>query len=344
MNITIEGRYYDGTHPVSHPATLSIAGSEALLSAGDVSRTYHIRELRVTPRVGVTDRFINFPDGWQFHCADRAFLDRLPQEIKTEGVVAWLEQRIAVALISVILIVASLTLGYVYGVPAAAESIVKKIPIETEKALGTEVIAWLDDNMWFTDTHISEGLKDSIRDGFEELYTGLEMDEHYDLAFRSSEVIGPNAFALPGGTIVITDQLIHLADTDDEILAILAHEIGHIEKRHTMRQILQSSAVGVAVATITGDAASLSVAVTGLPMMLAQTKFSREFEAEADEFAFELLKEHDIDPDAFATLMEKLVDDEEDKFRQMSFISSHPLTSDRIKAAREASEEEDEED
>ncbi len=336
--IILEGRYYDGIHPVARPATLTISGNESILKGANISRTYSTRELQISPRVGHADRFILLPDGWQYHCADQPFLDRLPQEVRSEGPVAWLEARIAVAVVSVALIVGSLLFSYFYGLPAAAESVVKRIPIETEKALGDEIIAWLDDNKWFNPPHIDKERQESIQEGFKKLYKGLSMSEHYRLDFRCSKFIGPNAFALPGGAIVITDQMVKAAESDEEILAVLAHEIGHVERRHTMRQILQSSAVGVAVATITADAASLSVAVAGLPTILAQTKYSREFEREADEFAFDLLKERGLSPDAFASLMERL-DKDSDEMKHLSFLSTHPVTSERVERARKAGED-----
>jgi len=156
------------------------------------------------------------------------------------------------------------------------------------------------------------------------------------LEFRDSAFIGPNAFALPGGTIVITDAMIKTAQSPEEVLAVLAHEIGHVESRHALRHVLQSSAVGVVAASVTSDAASLSVAVAGLPVLLAQTKYSRDFEAEADEYGFQLLKQHQLSPDAFASLMERLTQKQESTERAYAFLSTHPVTAERIKRAREA--------
>jgi hypothetical protein len=154
--ITLEGRYYDGVNPVARPATLTISGREAVLTGENITRTYSTGELRVTPQVGSSDRFIALPDGLQYHCADRPFLDRLPQEVRSEGPVAWLEARITVAVVSVFIIVGTLLYGYFYGLPVAAESVVKRIPIETEKALGDEIITWLDDNKWFNSPHMPD--------------------------------------------------------------------------------------------------------------------------------------------------------------------------------------------
>jgi predicted Zn-dependent protease len=341
MNISgtrLEVKYYDGEHPIVRPAILFFSDNEVTLATGETILTYALDKLYVSPRSLRADRFITFPDGGQYQCADQPILDRLPQEVRSEGPVAWLEERISVAIASVAIIICSLLFGYFYGLPAAAERIVKRIPIETEVALGNHVLKWFDDKQWFKASHIDQYQRDSITNKFGKLHQGLSMSPYLILEFRNSKLVGPNAFAFPGGTIVVTDQMVEIAESEEEVLAILAHEIGHVEKRHSMRQILQSSFVALAAATITADAASLSVAVTGLPVILAKTKYSRDFETEADEFAFDLLKRHDISPEAFASLMERL-SKESKAMKQLSFISTHPITHERIKRARESSKQ-----
>ena len=135
---------------------------------------------------------------------------------------------------------------------------------------------------------------------------------------------------------MVTDALVNLAGSRHELGAVLAHEIGHIEKRHTLRLILQNSAVVLVVATVVGDAATLGVA--GVPAVLAQAKYSREFESEADEFAFVLPKQHGISPESFAKIMLRMAEqNQKTKAKQPSgFLSTHPLTNDRIERAREA--------
>ncbi len=332
---TLKGLYYDGRQPRGSPATLIVAGRLAALIGTQVAQRYATQQLRVSPRVGRADRFIALSDGGQFHCADDAALDRLPQESPAEGVVAWLEARAAVALAGVAVIVTLLLAGYFYGLPAAAERVVAHIPIETERALGEEALTWLDKNAWFKPSQIGDEMQFFIRKDFDELRRGLPMAPHYRLEFRDS-FIGPNALALPGGAIVITDAMVNEAGSLEEIVAVLAHEIGHVERRHTLRHLLQDSAVAVVVATITADAASLSVAVAGLPVLLAQAKYSRAFETEADDFAFELLNRHGRSPEAFATLMERLARDNGGAERSYAFLSTHPMTNERAQRARAA--------
>jgi len=255
----------------------------------------------------------------------------------SEGPVAWLEDRFAVAVASVAVIVCVLLLGYFYGLPAAAESVVARIPVETEVRLGRSALDWLDGNVWFDASHVDQDTQDSLTERFGELHQGLAMSPHISLEFRHSKMLGPNAFALPGGTIVITDQMVELGGSEEEILAVLAHEIGHVEERHSMRQILQSSGIALLAATVTADAATVSTTVAGLPAILAQTKYSRGFETEADDFAFGLLKGNNISPGVFADLMGRLGTDSE-LYESLSFLSTHPVTSDRIERARAAGE------
>ncbi len=123
------------------------------------------------------------------------------------------------------------------------------------------------------------------------------------------------------------------------MLAILAHEIGHVELRHALKSVLQKSGIAIVVATVTADAATLSAAVTGLPLAVAQMKYSREFEAAADTFAFELLKRKGYSPAAFATFMERLAKDAAPGQKSFAFLSSHPLTAERVARARAAAAE-----
>jgi len=336
--ITLEGTYYDGRTPVAVPARMEFARGSALLIAGQTSLRHAAAALSVSPRIGKADRFIALPDNGQFQCPDHPFLQSLPQASPSEGPVAWLEERWGVALAGIAITACLLLAGYFYGLPAAAERVAARIPVETEQTLGRHALTWLDEQKWFKPTNLDLNTQKSIRAGFDRLRSDLPLKSCYQLEFRASKALGANAFALPGGTIVITDGMVKAANSEEEVLAVLAHEIGHVELRHTMRSLLQNSAVAVAAAAVTSDAASLSVAVAGLPVLMAQTKYSREFETAADEFAFKLLKQKGYSPLAFASLMERLaIKYESDKM--FVYVSTHPVTEERMKRARAAAEE-----
>ena len=339
--ITLEGHYFDGLQPIAEPAKMDFADDgEAVLTAGPVSERYVTDRLKVSPRIGSTDRFISLPNGGQFTCPDSAFLDSLPQESASEGPVAWLEARWGVALACVVVVLCSLLAAYFFGLPAAAERVAAHIPMETEQALGGQVLSWLDAKGWLRPTTLDPETQKAIRDGFDKLRSDLPLKKYYRLEFRSGGAFGANAFALPGGTIVITDAMAKAAVTPEEVLAVLAHEIGHVELHHTMRSLLQNSAVAIAVAAVTADAATLSAAIAGLPVLVAQRKYSREFEVAADEYAFRLLKQKGYSPAAFASIMERLAKKEGGKGSGgFAYLSTHPVTEERVQRARNAARE-----
>jgi Zn-dependent protease with chaperone function len=113
------------------------------------------------------------------------------------------------------------------------------------------------------------------------------MPPAHELKFRGGGKIGANAFALPGGFVVLTDELVALAETDLEIIAVLMHELGHVEMRHTLRQTLQGALPGLLLAAMTGDVDSLA---SGLPAALMQLRYSRQMETEADAYALASLR------------------------------------------------------
>jgi predicted Zn-dependent protease len=330
-----EGYYFDGRVPVDLPAQLAFAGETATLTTNDTHRRFDVAQLRVSPRIGSSERFILTPDGGQFLSADHAFFDRLPQESGSEGPVAWLEARWWAAVVCIAMVAVMLLAGYMYGLPAAADHVVEHIPLEAEQALGKQVMAWLENKGWVASSRLEPGVRTPIVQGFERLIEDLPRRHAYQLRFYASGVFGANAFAFPGGTIVVTDDLVNMAASTEEVLAVLAHEIGHQEGRHLLKGVLQQSVVAVVITAITSDASSLSAAVTGLPVVLVQMKYSRKFEAAADDFAFDLLKRKGYSPAAFATMMERLAGNRETP-GVMDYLSSHPQSATRAKRAREA--------
>ena len=149
-------------------------------------------------------------------------------------------------------------------------------------------------------------------------------------------------FALPGGTLLMTDKLVRLAQNDDQISAVLAHEIGHVRHRHGLRLGLQAAGIAALSAALFGDAVSITGLAVTLPTAILQNGYSRELETEADDYAFVRLKEVGISPKAFAEMMElfeKQAHEKSPKGSAMDYLSTHPATANRIQRALEAAKE-----
>lgn len=133
-----------------------------------------------------------------------------------------------------------------------------------------------------------------------------------------------NAFALPSNTIVLTSGFLDAAQSGAEIAGVLAHEIGHLEKRHITRNYLNSQAIDFVFSLFgLGMAADIGGQLTFL-------SYSREYEREADEFAANLLQARGIAMTGLVAFFERLNKTEGTGHGAMAMLSTHPVTQERI--------------
>lgn len=216
--------------------------------------------------------------------------------------------------------------------PAGAKQIAFSIPPELDRTLGDESIRVLD-RLLFEESSLEEEEQQRVTLLFDEITQESPTYSSYRLLFRSSETIGANAFAAPGGVILITDEMIELVETDDELISVLAHEVGHLAQRHGLRILLQNSASAIIVAGLTGDISNVTALAATIPTVLMQAKYSRDFEREADDFAFDYLESHNLDSDALSELLIRLEEQalvEVDEHGINAWLSSHPHSEERV--------------
>jgi Zn-dependent protease with chaperone function len=114
----------------------------------------------------------------------------------------------------------------------------------------------------------------------------------------------PNAFALPGGSIVFLDGLVKMAPNDDALVGVFAHEFGHVKHRHGLRTLLRTAAISAVAAWYFGDFTSLASAA----VVLSQLSYTRDFETQADDTAIELMRANKLDTNALAELFRRMSD------------------------------------
>jgi predicted Zn-dependent protease len=144
--------------------------------------------------------------------------------------------------------------------------------------------------------------------------------------------------ALPAGIVVITDGLVQLAKSDDELTAVLAHELGHVQGRHLLRHVLQNSVATLLMATVTGDILSVTSLSATLPTALIDAKFSRDFEREADDAAVADLSKEGIPVSSYTAILQRLQAQLDAKTKDAAkgekpyhnYLSTHPATRERI--------------
>lgn len=334
----IAAGYFDGKTSVRHEVSVLIGGGRVKLIGRDVSLEFDARKVRAAPRLANTPRWLYLPGGGACVILDNDAVDRFAREKGLTRLLNRLEARPAYAVAAVGLVVALVWLLVDRGLPPAVEYVAEKIPRSAETSLGEQTLEALGHNKVLAPSNLPPQRVASLRTRFGSLAKSAGDVGTLHLEFRASPPIGPNAFALPGGIIVVTDELVKLSANDEEVLAVLAHEIGHVRYRHTMRQLLQGSATALIIAGVTGDIASTTSLAASAPALLLQTKYSRDYEREADAFAIDLLQKNAIGPEHFAAILERLETStrERRRFGAPSFLSTHPPTEERERLARAA--------
>jgi Zn-dependent protease with chaperone function len=147
------------------------------------------------------------------------------------------------------------------------------------------------------------------------------------LLFFDAPRIGPNAFALPGGTVIITDQLVKLSQSPDEVAGVLAHEIGHIEHRHSLRLIYQALGISFFISMVSGDPGSMIDSVIQQASALQTLSNSRDFEREADHDSVVLMQKIGRNSLAMLALLDRIVP--KGSQGDVSFLSTHPGLQER---------------
>ncbi len=333
-------RYYDGQTSERQDARLCFyRDGEARILGLDEERIYRFSELDIAPRVGSMARAIYLPDGGKCEASDNDTIDEVLRQQRRSGfgsLVHLLESRTRFVLLSLVLSVAAVWAGIQFGIPALSKHMAYALPPSLAAELGDGVMQTLD-KIIFEPSALDPARREQLRVRFANMTRGLDPAFRFELAFRSGQRVGPNAFALPNGTIVVTDDLVNLAGHEDQIVAVLAHEIGHVVGRHALRRVLQDSGVMLLVAGLTGDIVSVSSLAAALPTLLIEAKYSRAFETEADDFALTYLQGRGISPQHLGRILSRLQEVSQGPDGVLGYLSSHPATGERIERIHQAS-------
>lgn len=343
---SVSGRWRPPGAARATPASLAIdphgvvSVREDLTGRELVSTT--VQAMTVSSRVGSIPRHVDFPDESSFETSDNDGIDRLLRTFsRGHGLVHELE-RFRPRLVVFVALVMALGFGiYRFAVPALVEVAIAATPPVVPRLMSQSVLLSLDQTV-FDKTTASEERRRAISEGFAALAaltprgaTPADPDrpEAYTLNFRKGGAIGPNAFALPDGTIIITDELLELVPDDEVVLAVLGHEIGHVDHEHSLRQLYRAAGIATLIMMIGGDIGSGAEDVLVQGTALLSLSHSRDAEAQADRFSVEIMHKAGRDPAALARLFELLRDKLGDKGTQ-DFFSTHPATPERIDEVR----------
>ena len=159
----------------------------------------------------------------------------------------------------------------------------------------------------------------------------LNPDFDYELRIYESQAIGPNAFALPSGLVVATEAFIELCENEEQMVAVFLHEIAHVELQHGLRSLIQDTGVFLMLSMALGDLSSLGGMAASFPALAIESRYSQNFETEADLYAGKVLEANGIGAEAMKDILILLHSDLPD-LDIVQFLATHPDLEERLEA------------
>ena len=342
---TGHARYLDGDRPVPRPVALAFddeARALVLQSGGEALSRWPYDDLRaVRDQAGGDQLVLRLRDDptRRLVVTDpetirviEARADRLHRSPPVDNLGRILALAVA-AIASVALIIGVL-------IPIMANQLANFLPPEGEKALGDATLLQIRRALDETGFEVPvcerpEGLA-ALGKIERRLTDGADLPVELTVTVLDHPMV--NAFALPGGHVILFRGLIEEAETPEEVAAVFAHEIGHVVSRDPTRIALRSAgSIGV-LGLLFGDFAGGAI-VLFLAEQMIRADYTRAAEAEADAFAHRMLLDAGLPPSAIATFFERLMAGEGEIPAVVQHFLSHPEMGDRIAAARAAEPE-----
>ncbi len=331
---TVSGEYFDGKTSARHYASLEQDHGVFKLTWENGEQRIHISNLTFSSRLSNVPRSIRLNTGELFLTNDNEGVDELLRsngEDLTLTLAHKLESFVPMVVISWLGVVAIAVWFYTFALPDIVATAAQATPPEWEEKFAENVLEQIE----------TQGLfhtPDWTADEKQEAERVIHMLEGYalDSSLRSvrimdSDFFRANALALPGGHIFLTRELIELVESDEQLVAIFLHELGHVTEQHALRMTLQNSILALVIVAVTGDVTSTTDLVVTLPSLLLTLNYSRDFETGADQYAIDRMRELGIDRSHLARALELLSQQSDGSgYSSSKYLSTHPITADRI--------------
>ncbi len=281
---------------------------------------------------------------WSFYTSDRCILNNpllqgvpsVALQLQKAKRIRWFNHSVVVAVLLMMVMIPVVLFSSMDTITGFAA---KQVPPEWEHKMGETVYAQYQIGEQLMS---EEGTKKYLLPIIDPLLVALD-NPRFTPQFSIVNDSEINAFALPGGFVVINSGLILAADSADEMLGVLAHELSHVTEQHSVRNIISAASVYLSIDLLLGDVSGLLAMIADAAPLLLNQQFSRGFEREADEKGYELLVRANIDPKGLASFFEKLMAEQEKQLEKVEdettrelmiaaegLLSTHPATEDRI--------------
>lgn len=334
----IEASYFDGKRSSRQRVTLSIEFNELVVIGEFGIRREAMTRVDVSEPMGDAPRTLRFSDGAMCETTAVDVSTLFAQSNVRDPLLLRIHRHWKWAIASFLAVAILLTAGYFLALPWIARTVAPQVPDSFVRTISEFTLQGLDQQI-LVPSKLSLSKKLEILASVEQLSNKAAAFPAHRLLFRSAPAIGANAFALPNGDIIVLDELAKLTENNDDIAAVIAHELGHVHHYHGMRQLIQSTFVSVVVGMYFGDTSSV---IAGLGSLALESRYSREFESEADAFAGQKLIAAYGTAEPLARMLENIEKAHMNRFAAKkaqpgaleTALSSHPDTEARTLALR----------
>lgn len=329
-----EAFYFDGINPIKHEVNVTITrdGLKIQKLKVDTYFWWDLSEINQTNDI-YADKEVKLEKGDDIPeiliIKDVSFIKSLKQispDFQTKFQTSasrsqWLKMIVYLSIASIIIII----VFYKWLFPSLAELIARNIPVSWEVKLGQNYKEYFTAQFGLCE---EKELTDKIYQIKDQLVDTLHKTNYqYNLTILDHDMV--NAFALPGGDIIIFRGLIEKSKRPEELAGVMAHEIQHIEQRHMTKILIKDKSLDILISSMTGDSGGASTALMAAKT-LGSLAYRRSEESSADTEGLKMLVNARIDPNGLIDFFETLKKEYGNMPDIFKYISTHPDTEDRI--------------
>lgn len=298
-----------------------------------------LKEVQVSDALGTIPLTLTFPDGGRFVPQSDAQFRQWWQQRHRPGLVHRLERYRRGVALTLLATLASIALWLWVILPAASDLLARNLPDVVARQVGQQTQTLLRHG-GFSEVTLPPAERQRLQQLFSRAIPPELRDGTLPLQLKVMHFDGgANAFMLADGTLIVSDDLLKLAKSDDALVAVMLHEMGHHHHRHPLQMLVRSSLVTLGYMWLTGDVSGIGDTILQSAAFVDQMQFSRGMEREADEYAIAQMQAQGrslAEMQAIYTRLQQEGDRQSHGLQLPEWISSHPDMPERIKAIQDA--------
>lgn len=329
-----QGYYLDGRNAIRHPVTIQLTTTTLYIVKAD-GHTIRWPYGEIAQTQGAYEgEQVRFEHGEPLPqtviVEDSSFLTALRKAAVSSGIHFHNPRqrpfRMRMTILAGMALLAVVAGFYIWGIPGLATFLAPRIPVSWEEQLGSSVLEHLAPSA-------NRCVDQSRLPVIESIATRLSRtmaDSPYRIRLTIVDRPAVNAFALPGGQVVVFRGLLEATETSEQFAGVLAHELQHIYKQHSTRAMIEQASTSLLIAAVTGDfTGGVAYGIEGA-RVLGMLRYSRLYEGEADREGLRLLQAVGIDPAEMIAFYRIMQAQHPHDGAASSYLSTHPGTNNRI--------------